>query len=239
MKKQVKRRYGEVRGVSEEDRTAEFIISTATRDRHKTVLNPEGWDLDNYRKNPIVAYDHEAYGGGLFTGHDPDNIIGTSEVFMEDGNLIGRVTFEPEEVNPKAEKIFRKVQIGTFRSTSVGFYPVGKGKYGTKEEARGKDNETFYYEGQELLEWSIVPLPSNPDAVKNAVPEDKAELLTYILTEALGDEFNESLTLKGVFNILNGEDVEEMAEEQGIKTPSDVKKQINDFRKISRIDLIK
>ena len=150
----------------DETRTMEFIISDSTKDRHGTVLNMKGWSMDNYLKNPIVGYNHNVYGGGFFQQASPDNIIGKSLVFLENDKLIGRVTFEPQSVNPLAEKIFQKVKFGTLRAASVGFSEVGEGRYGEGEEKRGGKNETYYFSGQELFEWSIVNIPSNPAAVK-------------------------------------------------------------------------
>ena len=224
---EAKIRYGGLRGYSE-DGKPEFIISTSTRDRHKTILNPEGWNLDNYRKNPIVGYQHNIY-GSMFGDDNPDMLLGHSEVYLDTaGDLIGVPEFEPEDINPLAAKIAKKIKFGTIRATSVGFYPLAndkgeEGYYGKGAEARGKENETYYFYGQELLEWSIVNLPSNPDAIKNAIPKDKAEFIKHILTEALGDKFNEKLTVKGILGILSGGDLEKMIEEDtGVKMSADV-----------------
>lgn len=169
--KELINRFGFVREIkknAEETRTVEFVISDETRDRHGSVLNIDGWNLDNYKKNPIVGYQHEIY-GGWFKDSNPDSIIGTGNVFIEKKELIGEVKFEPEKINPLAEKIFQKVLIGTLRATSVGFIPVGKGNYGKDSEGPGEANETYYYSGQELLEFSIVNIPSNPKATKRAI----------------------------------------------------------------------
>jgi len=72
------------------------------------------------------------------------------------------VTFETEDVNPLAEKIFRKIQSGTIKGASVGFIPKA-GHWGKKEN--GEDERTYYFDDVELSEFSIVTVPSNPDAV--------------------------------------------------------------------------
>lgn len=145
----------EFRSVDTENRTAEFIISTESVDRHGTSFKLSGWDLTSYRKNPIVAYNHRA------ASDNPDDIIGLSEVFEEDGLLIGRVTFEDE--NEKAEKVYKKVQNGTLRMASVGSI-IHEARYGNKSE--GEDPDVIYFTRQELVEWSIVTAGSNPDAFK-------------------------------------------------------------------------
>ena len=243
---EAQRRFGELRSVEEKDRTAVFVISTATRDRHRTVLNPENWKLDNYRKNPIVAYDHDVF-GGFFTGANPDSIIGKSEVWAEGRDLMGRVVFEPADMNPLADKIFKKIQFGTLRSASVSFFPVkdneGKeGKWGEKEEAKGEKNETFYYNGQELLEWSIVNIPSNPDAVKKAAPKDKAAMLRWIIEQLSEGIEVKGLTVEGLLSILDGDDVKKVLEADiGCKlSDDDIKRlKLNDFVKIQLDRLVK
>lgn len=187
----------------DESRTVEFIISDATRDRHNTVVNPRGWSLENYNKNPIVAYNHNIY-GGLFAPANPDSIIGKSVVSIEGEKVIGRVTFEPKEINELAEKIFQKVKFGTLRSASVGFAEIGKGKFGDSEEERkGGANETYYFKGQELYEWSIVNIPSNPSAVKRS--DYKQPTIADILNKysELSKEFSEEeIKLVGIIDLL-------------------------------------
>lgn len=240
----------------EDTRTIEFVISTPDKDRHKSVLNPKGWKLDNYKRNPIFGYQHNVYGGDMCSRPDPDDILGNSRVFIEGDELIAAATFEPKEENEYAEKIFRKVLRGTLRSASVGFYPLPnkkgkKGTYGSEDddEHQGGKNETYYYSGQELVEWSIVNIPSNPKAQVKAVRRETANALMFlkrelgftfaeienlkvsdvvamledpekreinipsleqIVREALGDKFNEKMTIKGLFVTLKGGDAEEV-----------------------------
>jgi hypothetical protein len=97
------------RAKAEESRTVEFIISSADRDRHRTVLNMKGWELENFNLNPIVGYQHNVYGHNLCYPDNPDNVLGPGRAWLEDDKLIGAVTFETKEINPLAEKIFQKV----------------------------------------------------------------------------------------------------------------------------------
>lgn len=142
-----------------ENRQAEFVISTEAVDTYGTVFRADGWDLSRYEKNPIVLYGHRSWDG------NPDSVIGLGEVYREDNNLIGKVTFEAEEDNALAEKVFRKVKNGTLRMASIGATP-SEGHWGKKEA--GEDPEVLYFDRQELLEFSIVPIGSNPDALKRS-----------------------------------------------------------------------
>ena len=157
---------------AEETRTVDFVISDETRDRHGTVIPLKSWNLENFNRNGIVGYQHEVYGDGLFNPSDPDDVIGIGEAFVEDGKLIGRVQFEPEEINPKAEKLFRKVLNGSLRATSVGFIETKRGQWGEGEEKRDGENPTYYFGEVELLEFSIVNIPSNPNAMRRKFPKN-------------------------------------------------------------------
>lgn len=145
---------------NKENREAEFVISTEAPDTYGTVFKVSGWDLKRYEQNPVVFYAHKSY------SDNPDMLIGTSTVRIEDNQLIAVVRFETPEINPLAEKVWQKVQAGTLRMASIGANPK-KGHWG--DEKLGEDRDLIYFDEQELLEWSIVPLGSNPEALKREV----------------------------------------------------------------------
>lgn len=142
-----------------ENRQAEFVISTEAPDTWGTVFMMDGWELERYQRNPVVLYAHKSY------SDNPDVVIGTSEVFRDGNELIGRVTFEAAEDNPLAEKVMRKVYNGTLRMASIGADPK-EAHWGDFD--KGENPDLLYFTRQELLEWSIVPIGSNPDAVKRS-----------------------------------------------------------------------
>ncbi len=205
---------------AEESRIIPFVLSTLDRDRHGTVLNQDNWNIDNYRLNPVVAYQH-TLSGGLCTDPDPDYIIGKSisigvEGLGIDRRLVASAQFEPSDINPLAEKVFRKVLFGSLSRSSVGFLEIGQGKYGTGEEAEGRSEETYYFAGQELLEWSVVNIPSNPQAGKRDIAmrrmrEEGFTALMYAYRE-LGGRFTlsqiESYSVRDIFDLLDGKDLE-------------------------------
>lgn len=164
----------EVRKKAEETREIEFIISSDMKDRHRTVVNMDGWKMDNYNANPIVGYQHNVYGDNMCVPPSPDDVIASSRVFFveEGGRKIMKAVakFDRAEVNPTAEKIFQKVLDGTLRAASVGFLEIGKGKMVQEKDAEGNIiDETYFFGGQELLEWSVVNIPSNPEAARRSI----------------------------------------------------------------------
>ena len=162
----------EIRKVDDEARTVEFVASDNSVDSYGTVLPVDKWDLTRYQNNGIVGYMHDVYGDSWTKSADPDDVIGKGVAFIEDEKLIVRIAFEPKELNEKADKIFRKLQFGSLHAVSVGFRATAKGHKG--DEERGEDPNVYYYGGQELLEVSVVNIPSNANALKRALEEERS-----------------------------------------------------------------
>lgn len=129
-----------------------FTISTGAVDRDRDTLKVDGWKLENFVKS----------GGPVLWAHRSfDPPIGKAEwVRVQAGALKARVEFAPPEVYPLAETVRGLIDFGALKSTSVGFLPI---RSIWNEERRG-----FDFEEQELLEFSIVPVPSNPEAILEA-----------------------------------------------------------------------
>jgi len=171
-----------------ENRQAEFVISTEAKDAHGTIFKKEGWDLNRYTSNPIVCYQHRS------DSNDPDDIIGTSEVFFDGDQLVGRVTFEAADINPKAEKIYQKVKAGTLKMASVGA-KVNQARLG--DDKLDEDVNTLYFTSQELVEWSIVSAGSNPEAFKrnaSTIKELRGEVTTNQIEVNTPEIINQSRT---------------------------------------------
>lgn len=160
----------DVRKVDKESRTVTFIASDDTRDSAGTVLNQDNWDLSRFNKNGVIGYQHKVYGGWDDTDN-PDNVIGKGVAYIEDKKLMVDITFEPAEINPLAEKIYQKIMFGSLRAVSVGFLPIGRGRFG-----EGDDSDTYYFAGQQLLEVSVVNIPANPNALKKSLEAEQEYL---------------------------------------------------------------
>ena len=150
-------------------RRATFIASTEARDRHNSIIMLPAWKkrLARFNSNGIIAYQHHTSSGWLeLTPFNPDYIIGTGRAYIEGENLMCEVIFENSETNPLAQKIWNKVEAGILKAMSVGFIPHD-GHWGDPDA--GEDSGTFYFTDVELVECSIVNIPSNYEALKRDV----------------------------------------------------------------------
>ena len=153
----------EVRDVGPSDggsaSTLDFVASTATLDRYHEIIEPAGWRLDSYRRNPVFQNAHN-YGDVLFT-------LGkalVTEVRSVGGReaLCQRIQFATE-VNPVARIAYGLYKGGFLNAVSVGFIPLRWEDGGTG--AAGAPVARRRYLEQELLEVSAVAIPANPDAL--------------------------------------------------------------------------
>ena len=139
----------EVKEVDEEERTIEVIASTKARDRDNDTINPEGWDLSDYEKNPVILWAHD---------YSKPPIGKAIANWIQDGQLRQKIQFAPKEANPFAEQVYQLYKGGYLSAVSVGFDPVD---WDWSDEEEGNID----FEQQVLLETSAVPVPANPEAL--------------------------------------------------------------------------
>lgn len=132
----------------DETRTIRFTISTAGVDRDNDSIAAGGWDLRNYQKNPVVLWAHQ---------YDQLPVGRAKNLRIENDTLVADAEFVSGDVYPFAETVFRMLKAGFLGSTSVGFKP--------KDFTYNEKRQGFDFSTQELLEFSIVPIPANPDAL--------------------------------------------------------------------------
>lgn len=124
--------------------------STEESDRDGEVINADGWDLKNYKKNPVVLAGHDY--------HSPAIAKATS-VKVEDKKLMFKIKFPPMGDYPLAD-VYRKLYKGGFmNASSVGFR--------AHEWIDGDGKKTPYrtFTKTELLELSLVTVPANAGAL--------------------------------------------------------------------------
>jgi HK97 family phage prohead protease len=139
---------------SEQERVLNFRISSETPDSYNDVIKADGWDLTRFEKNPVVLWAH--------SHREPP--VGQALSIEVDGDaLVASAQFADAETYAFADTVYRLLKKGFLRATSVGFFP----KEWTYDEDRGGYN----FISSELFEFSIVPVPANPDALALAVKD--------------------------------------------------------------------
>ncbi|HUS96590.1 MAG TPA: hypothetical protein VMX97_07625 [Hyphomicrobiaceae bacterium] len=141
----------EVKQSEEDPKLYEFTISTNSIDRDDDRISVEGWDFKNFLRNPVMLWVHDYR--GLPIGRAKD-------LFAADGKMKSIVEFTPELLYPFGDQVRRFYEAGFLNAVSVGFLPRKWAFVDNDERKYGID-----FEEQELLEFSGVPVPSNPDAL--------------------------------------------------------------------------
>jgi HK97 family phage prohead protease len=142
---------GEIKDIDKGERTLTAYVSTSARDRMDEVLDPAGVDLTKFKKNPVVLFAHDY--------SSPP--IGKALWIKKDGEgILSKVQFANTAF---AEEIFGLYQGGFMKAFSVGFIPKDY------TDGDGQKSPRRTYNKWELLEYSAVPVPANPEALMLAV----------------------------------------------------------------------
>lgn len=152
-------------GQQSENDPFEFVMSDETVDRVGDVIVASGWDLRDFRKNPVALFGHDS-------GKPP---IGVWEnVRVEGKRLIGKLKLASAGTSPFIDTLRSLLEQRILRAVSVGFMP-------TKAEPINPDRP---YGPQRFLktalfECSLVSIPANPNALSLAkgLSEDDRAIL--------------------------------------------------------------
>jgi len=127
-----------------------IVINTGAVDRMDDRVRPNGAKIANYLKNPVVQWGHNY--------HDPWATIGsTTKLEITDEGIVAEFELrEPANDSDPQNIILALWKQGLVRAASVGFNPLAS----EPNEDGGRDFVSW-----ELLEWSLVPIPANQEAL--------------------------------------------------------------------------
>src|SRR4051812_31661319 len=92
----------------------EFVLSDATPDRMGDVIEADGWNLENFKKNPIALFNHRS-----------DFPIGKWVNLRTAGDkLLGHLQLAKKGTSERINEIISLVEQGILRTVSVGFLPI-------------------------------------------------------------------------------------------------------------------
>lgn len=137
------------KAVIEKSQNADFmaVASTASEDRHGEIVKVDGWDLKNFKKNPVLLWSHD---------HTEMAVGKATKIWVDGTGKRAKLMVEGviHEATEKARALKQLVKEGFISTMSVGFRPL---------EAEGNE-----FVKQELLEVSFVNVPANQDAAITA-----------------------------------------------------------------------
>jgi HK97 family phage prohead protease/HK97 family phage major capsid protein len=125
----------------------EFVLSDETPDRVDDIILSNGWELDNFRRNPIALFSHRS-----------DFPIGKwNNLRIENKQLRGNLELAPQGSSDRIDEIRALVEANILQAVSVGFRPL--------EVRQRKQSEGSVFIKSELVETSLVAVPANPNAL--------------------------------------------------------------------------
>jgi HK97 family phage prohead protease len=133
----------------------EFVMSDGSVDRMGDVIEPAGWQLDNFKSHPIALLNH-----------DKNQIIGRwVDVRVVGKQLLGRLELAKKGTSALVDMVRALVEQDILRAVSVGFKPL--------QQKPLDDNADDYFGPfrflkSELLECSLVAVPANANALATA-----------------------------------------------------------------------
>ncbi len=177
----------EVRAVNRAERTIDIVASDSSVDSYQTRIDQSGWDLEQFKRNPVVLFAHN---DRTFTAGKalPETIR------VEGGELKMRIKFPEEGVSEEHDLACYMYSNGFMRGISVGFVPL---EYEDRTEGSGdmKRNVRVYTKSR-LLEVSLVAIPSNDNAFAQRATVLNADLETVLARARRFEELIDSRTEK-------------------------------------------
>ena len=140
----------------------DWVLSDYTLDRDGERVDPAGWDLKAFKKNPVVQWAHD---------HKIPAIGKVVAPRVKDGELTGKIIFDSDN-DEFARLIEGKVKGGIINTGSVGFRSIAV----ELTEDKAKEDAWLIHRKQELMEFSLCNVPSNPAAMRRDYETEDAEV---------------------------------------------------------------
>lgn len=137
-----------VKSASSGSRRFRAIASTGSLDRHGDIIEPGGWKLDAYRKNPVVCWAHD---------YALSPIARATHIAVEGQRLMLEAEFPPIGTSARSDEVATLIECGLLGAVSVGLVPL--------EAEMRRDGFGWRIIEQELVEVSVVPVPANAEAL--------------------------------------------------------------------------
>lgn len=148
-----------IKEIDSDERTIKSVITTDRVDRDAEVVVTKGLDFEGFRKNPVVLFMHDA-----------TKIIGKSLwEKVSKGEVVAKTQFAETEF---AEEVWQLIKQGILKGVSIGMdFMTMKRRDLTERDVQKRADwagAKAIIEAAEILEFSFVSIPANPDALVQA-----------------------------------------------------------------------
>jgi hypothetical protein len=157
-----------------------FTITTDVRDRDGDIVDPAGIMVENYANNAVMQWAHKyddlPVGKSVEMWAQPIKIIKAGKEVTQQG-VKAAVEFQPDDnyhesfSGLRGSMVRRMYLTGFLNAVSIGFDPYNWNEIEEKDEERQESpmSSVFgngtHFTKWDLLEFSAVPVPANPQAV--------------------------------------------------------------------------
>jgi prohead serine protease len=191
-----------VLAVDTTEMSADFLISTTRRDRHGDIVVPKGCikTLPDYEKNPRIFFAHRSTELPIASSRNPKTNEFT--LWVEEEKITSRAFFHGK--TQLSDDVFELIVSKDLQAASIGFQPlIARLMEGAEQPQDGEtidfDMGGLIFDEWSLFEWSVVPVPANPDAIrgwlssKRGMKADKA--VRVLLSKALPKQSGISVSM--------------------------------------------
>lgn len=150
-------------------RSVDHVASDETPDRMGDIIRVAGWDLTNFKSNPMLLWMHDH-------NHPIGRVTSAKKSKTDDGKrallTTSRINEDEKSIGGLSnEVLLRLVADGDLPAVSVGFQPLSTYRPESEEERvkLGLGNYGVIYDASDLLELSVVSIGANPNALKRSL----------------------------------------------------------------------
>lgn len=180
-----------------------ITISTGSPDREHDRVFPQGANVQNYLKNPVVLWGHN------YTS--AESLIGrTKSLEVTETGIVADFELRPAANEADPQNVVLLLWDQAFvRASSIGFMP-------NWERMVPNDFGGFDFVDWELLEFSLVSVPANADALRLAAKQYPAATATFLKSGRVLSAANEKRIADARDNL--DAVLEQLASDDGGKT---------------------
>lgn len=147
-----------------EGRVLQYTVTDESQDSYGDIIRAQGAKLERYLKNPVVLYAHQG----------EETPVGRSlKIYLEKQAVISQDLFLDERVDKsgRSDLIYRFAKSRMMPGVSISFMPIEANVPTSDEERKaiGLGQYGIEYKLWEKLEHSPCSIPSNPNALLNAL----------------------------------------------------------------------